>query len=261
MKSVYIRCPFSITALKHLLAPIYFIYKLWIGLIFWSTLLLMYPFFLVLLSKKKWFGAAFRLKVRWSRLFQVLLFCPVKREIHSGFPKGPYIVVSNHSSYLDTVFMYSVVPDYFLFIGKGELLKWPLFGLFFRKQDIPVHRESSRKAYEALHKAYEAIDRGECIAMYPEGTIPAHAPRMKAFKNGAFKMAIDKQVPIVPITFPNNYKIMLEPSHFWEYSLPHVVRAVVHEPIDTRGLTEHDIATLRKRVFAQIEEGFQSHSY
>ncbi|MEZ4798824.1 MAG: lysophospholipid acyltransferase family protein [Flavobacteriales bacterium] len=243
--------------MKHLLAPIYFVYKLWIGLIFWSTLLLMYPFFLVLLSKKKWFGAAFRMKVWWSRLFQVLLFCPVKRELHSDFPKGPYVVVSNHSSYLDTVFMYSVVPDYFLFIGKGELLKWPLFGLFFRKQDIPVHRESSRKAYEALHKAYEAIDRGESIAMYPEGTIPAHAPRMKAFKNGAFKMAIDKQVPIVPITFPNNYKIMLEPSHFWEYSLPHVVRAVVHAPIDTKGMTENDIAELRKRVFAQIEEGFQ----
>ena len=128
----------------------------------------------------------------WSWILSALLFCPINKTFRGKLPKGPYIVVSNHSSYLDTVFMYGVIPDYFLFIGKGELLKWPLFGLFFRKQDIPVHRDQSRLAYNALQKAYEAIDRGECIAMYPEGTIPLHAPKMKAFKNGAFKMAIDK---------------------------------------------------------------------
>jgi 1-acyl-sn-glycerol-3-phosphate acyltransferase len=218
----------------------------------------MYPFFLVLLSRKEWFGAAFRLKVWWSRAFQLLLFCPVRVEKKAAFPKPPYIVVSNHSSYLDTVFMYSVVPDYFLFIGKSELLKWPLFGLFFRKQDIPVHRESSRKAYDALKKAYDALDKGECIAMYPEGTIPAHAPKMKAFKNGAFKMAVDQKVPVVPITFQQNYKIMLEPSNLFEYSLPHAVRTVVHAPIDTKDMTDSDIPNLRKSVFSQIESGLES---
>ena len=164
-------------------------------------------------------------------------------------------MVSNHSSYLDTVFMYSVIPDYFLFIGKGELLKWPLFGLFFRKQDIPVHRDQSRLAYNALQKAYEAIDRGECIAMYPEGTIPLHAPKMKAFKNGAFKMAIDKQVPIVPITWVQNYRIMLEPTKFFEFSLPQQVLVVVHEPIETKGMTDEDLVNLRTQVFNTIDSG------
>lgn len=168
-------------------------------------------------------------------------------------PKPPYIVVSNHSSYLDTVFMYSVVPDYFLFIGKGELLKWPLFGLFFRKQDIPVHRENSRLAHLALQKAYEAIDRGECIALYPEGTIPANAPRMKAFKRGAFKLAIDQQVPVVPVTWTSNYKVLKDPERLFSLSRPHRVIAVVHDAVTTEGLTESDLLDLRDRVFNTID--------
>lgn len=153
--------------------------------------------------------------------------------------------------------MYSVVPDYFLFIGKGELLKWPLFGLFFRKQDIPVKRESSRNAYDAYKKASDALQRGECIALYPEGTIPNDAPRMKAFKNGAFKMAIEQKVPIVPVTFIQNYKIMLEPTRFFEYSMPQQVLTVVHEAISTEGLTEADIVSLRQRVFDTIDSALE----
>jgi 1-acyl-sn-glycerol-3-phosphate acyltransferase len=238
---------------NYILGPIYFIYKLWIGLVFWVTLLLLYPIFFVLLSTKKFYPAAFVMKKVWSRILSTLLFCPINKTFRGKLPKGPYIVVSNHSSYLDTVFMYSVIPDYFLFIGKGELLKWPLFGLFFRKQDIPVHRDQTRLAYNALQKAYEAIDRGECIAMYPEGTIPLHAPKMKAFKNGAFRMAIDKQVPIVPITWVQNYRIMLEPSRFFEFSLPQQVLAVIHEPIETKGMTDEDLVNLRIRTFNAID--------
>jgi 1-acyl-sn-glycerol-3-phosphate acyltransferase len=229
------------------------VYKLWIGLVFWGTLLLLYPFFWVLLQRRAWFGAAFQLKRIWSYLLSFLMLCPVEKTFRGQFPKGPYIVVSNHSSYLDTVFMYRVVPDYFLFIGKGELLKWPLFSLFFRKQDIPVQRDSSRNAYQALQKAYEAIDRGEVVALYPEGTIPEHSPRMRPFKNGAFKMAIDKQVPIVPITWVNVYKVMKDPAEFTEYSLPQTVSVVIHEPIQTKGLSEEDLVNLRSRVFEAID--------
>ena len=239
--------------MSKIFGPIYFVYKLWIGLVFWLTLLLLYPFFWILLSRSEWFKAAFQLKRAWSFLFQYLLFCPVKAVFSAPLPKGPYIVVSNHSSYLDTVFMYSVIPDYFLFIGKGELLKWPLFGLFFRKQDIPVHRENGREAWKSLQKAYDAIDQGSCIAMYPEGTVPDFAPRMKAFKNGAFKMAIDKQVPIVPVTWIQNYRIMKDPACLFVYSLPATVMVHVHEPIICKGLTDEDLVNLRTRVFETID--------
>lgn len=237
---------------SNFLKPVYFIYKLWIGAVFWLTLLMLYPVFFLLLSKVKWYPAAFRLKRFWSKCFQVLLFCPVRIQSKGKIPKPPYIIVSNHCSYLDTVFMYSVIHDYFLFVGKGELLKWPLFSRFFKTMDIPVHRQNSKKAYQALQKAYDAIDRGECIAMYPEGTIPDDSPRMKTFKNGAFKMALDKNVPLLPVTWQSNHKIMLDPGKLFEYSLPQRVDVVIHEAIYPEGNTDQDLILLRKKTFDTI---------
>lgn len=238
--------------------PVYFIYKLWIGLVFWLTLLLLYPVFRVLLSRPGWYPKAFKLKRMWSFGFQVLLFCPVKVHYRGKLPVKPYIIVSNHCSYLDTVFMYSVIKDYFLFVGKGELLKWPLFSRFFKTMDIPVHRENSKKAYQALQKAYDAIDRGESIALYPEGTIPDHSPKMKSFKNGAFKMAIDKQVPILPVTWQNNHRVLLDPAKFFDYSLPQTIHVVVHEPISTKGLSDVDLIHLRNHTFNTIASAIPS---
>ena len=244
---------FSKIDLKYLLAPVYLLYKLWIGLVFWLTLVFLFPLFWILLRRKKWFPKAFSLKRFWAKLFEVLLFCPVRVHYKGQLPKTPYIIVSNHSSYLDTVFMYRAFSDYFLFIGKGELLHWPLFRLFFKKMDIPVERSSSVKAYNALQKAYEAIDRGECIALYPEGTIPHSAPRMKSFKNGAFKMAIDKQVPIVPVTWQTCYKIMKDPGEIWSPSLPQKVRVVIHKPVEVSGYSVMDVIDLRSHVFEIID--------
>lgn len=235
-------------------APFFLIYKLWIGFVFWLTLLLLFPAFYFLLVIRKNFHAAFRLKRFWAKLLQVLLFCPIKREYRSTLPKGPYVIVSNHSSHLDTVFMYRVFEDCFLFIGKGELLKWPLFSLFFKTMDIPVNRENNKHAYESLQRAYQAIREGARIAMYPEGTIPLTSPRMKAFKNGAFKMAMDLQVPIVPVTWQTNYRVLNNPEKIFSPSMPSMVRVVVHSPVyPPKGGNDTDLVALRNEVFRVID--------
>jgi 1-acyl-sn-glycerol-3-phosphate acyltransferase len=89
--------------------------------------------------------------------------------------------------------------------------------------------------------------------MYPEGTIPAHAPRMKAFKNGAFRMAVDQKVPIVPVTWVQNYKIMLDPGKLFSYSLPSTVEVIVHPPVRPEEQSDDEVVHLRKRVFEIIE--------
>jgi 1-acyl-sn-glycerol-3-phosphate acyltransferase len=90
-------------------------------------------------------------------------------------------------------------------MGKYELLKWPLFRIFLKDMHIAV------KPWQP-HGGRTFPDEGSgrhrpkasVSALFPEGTIPATAPRMKHFKDGAFKLAIDKQVPMVPVTFVNN---------------------------------------------------------
>lgn len=94
--------------------------------------------------------------------------------------------------------MYNVIPEYFLFMGKYELLRWPLFNMFFKDMNIAVNRGSHVEAAKAFRRAANALDRGTSLALFPEGTIPVFTPRLKPFKDGAFKLAIEKQVPIVP---------------------------------------------------------------
>jgi 1-acyl-sn-glycerol-3-phosphate acyltransferase len=168
-------------------------------------------------------------------------------------PEPPYVVCCNHSSYLDIIQMYNVVPRYFLFMGKYELLKWPLFNIFFKDMNIAVNRGSHIEAVKAFRRAAQAIDRGTSIALFPEGTIPPFTPRMKPFKDGAFRLAIEKQVPIVPVTFLDHWRLFGEPEELLSRGRPGIARAVVHPAIQTKGLAEADLVDLRRRVYEVIE--------
>jgi 1-acyl-sn-glycerol-3-phosphate acyltransferase len=119
--------------------------------------------------------------------------------------------------------------------------------------NIAVNRGSHTEAAKAFKKAAVAIDRGVSIAIFPEGTIPAGAPRMRAFKNGAFKLAIEKQVPIVPITFIDHWRLFGEPLELFSRARPGRARAIVHEPVNTVGMGEGDLVALRHRVYEVIE--------
>jgi 1-acyl-sn-glycerol-3-phosphate acyltransferase len=138
-------------------------------------------------------------------------------------------------------------------MGKYELLRWPLVRIFFKGMDIAVNRGSHVEAAKAFRRAAQAIDEGACIAIFPEGTIPHTAPRMKHFKDGAFKLAIEKQVPIVPITFVNHWKLFGDPQDPLSRGRPGVSRVVVHPSIATTGMGDADLVGLRNRVFETIQ--------
>ena len=97
------------------------------------------------------------------------------------------------------------------------------------------------------------MDRGACIALFPEGTIPYSAPKMKGFKNGAFKLAVDKQVPVVPVTWVNNYRRFGEPSDIWSGGHPGIAKVVVHEAIHPRDFGPEDSIPLRQETFRVID--------
>ncbi len=239
---------------RWLFLPFRWMYKLYFGLVFFASLIVLYIPFRVLLHRPQRYVRAFRLKRRWARFLQVALGVGLQVERRAALPEAPYIICCNHSSYLDIIQMYNVVPQYFLFIGKYELLRWPLFNIFFKDMNIAVNRGNKVEAAKAFRKAAMAIDRGTSIAIFPEGTIPPFTPRLKPFKDGAFKLAIEKQVPIVPITFLDHWRLFGEPTEFFARARPGRARAVVHAPVETKGLTENDLVGLRSEVFRIIEE-------
>lgn len=239
--------------LKWLFLPLRWVFKLWFALVFFGSLVVLYIPFRILLHKPKRYVRAFRLKRRWAFFLQCAVGVPVRVVQRSALPEPPYIICCNHSSYLDIIQMYNVVPRYFLFIGKYELLKWPLFNIFFKDMNIAVNRGSHIEAAKAFRRAAQAIDRGTSIAIFPEGTIPVFTPRMKPFKDGAFKLAVEKQVPIVPVTFLDHWRYFGEPAELMGRARPGIARAVVHAPILTSGLGEADVIGLRQQVYRTIE--------
>lgn len=219
------------------------------------SLIILYPIFYILLSRKEWFPKAFILKKIWSRwLFLVPgIFTKIKYITPANKLPQPAVYCANHSSYLDVVAGYLVIPNYFISMGKKELDKVPLFRRFFKEMNILVDRKSITGSHKAFVRAGEEIDKGHSIFLFPEGGILSNSGKLHNFKNGAFKLAIEKQVPVIPITFLNNWKLFQNGVLTRTYGQPGISRIVVHEPISTRGMTLNDLVSLRTRVYDTIQ--------
>jgi 1-acyl-sn-glycerol-3-phosphate acyltransferase len=223
-------------------------------------LVVLYPFFYLFLSRKSWFPLAFKLKRFWAAWIMLVpgLFLKVTRKSENSYPKT-CIYCGNHVSYLDIVSSYLVVPEYYVFMGKQELSKAPLFKIFFREMNILVDRKSNVGSHRAFMRAGSDIDQGHSVFLFPEGTISSFG-KMRPFKNGAFKLAIEKQVPIVPVTFLNNWKLLQNGGFFKAHGKPGISRIVVHEPISTVGMTEDDLVSLRTKVYGVIQAELEKYN-
>lgn len=160
----------------------------------------------------------------------------------------PCIVVANHTSYLDIVLSTLYIDHTAVYMAKAELLKIPLFKYFFVYLDIPVNRKSMTEAHKAFMEAGRKLDEGLSVVIYPEGSISSEG-NLKPFKNGAFKLAIEKQVPVVPVVNLNNWLFLQNGGFLKSNGRPGIPRIIVGEPIETKGLTTDNINELKEKVF------------
>ena len=235
--------------LKRIVAPIW---KTWFLGVFLISFLILYPFFYITIKKNK-LDAAFKLKRIWSICIAYGSGI-IPRIIFYNNHKipQPCVVVSNHTSYLDIILSTLYIDHLALYMAKSELLKVPLLNIFFKGMDIPVNRSSKVDAHKAFIKAGEEINNGKSIIIYPEGTIPATNGKMIAFKNGAFKLAIEKQVPIQPIVYLNNWQLLQNGGYFKSNGRPGFAEILVLPTIETKGMTEIDVKSLKNNVFELI---------
>jgi 1-acyl-sn-glycerol-3-phosphate acyltransferase len=222
--------------------------------VLWFTLpfLVLFPLFYVALVTKN-FDFVYKLKRFWARiisfgsfLYPVIIYKSKKYAL----PK-PCIIVSNHTSYLDIIFSPFYIDHTAVYMGKYELLKIPLFKYFFVYLDIPVNRGSIKDSHKAFSDAGKKIDEGLSQVIYPEGTISENG-KLRPFKNGAFKLAVEKQVPIVPVANVNNWKFLQNGGFFKSNGRPGIPKIVVGDPIYTKGMTEENIPELKEKVITFI---------
>ncbi|MFI5135030.1 MAG: lysophospholipid acyltransferase family protein [Chitinophagales bacterium] len=239
--------------MKKIFFPLRVLWAWYYFFIFALVFILLYPLFAIFLSNEKWYGAANRLRVFWARVLFLLtgIFPSIRYTGHLDRSKN-YIFCSNHFSYLDIPVSALVVKKNWRFMAKAELSDIPILNIFFRTVDISVDRESGRESFKAFQEAGESLENGMSIVNYPEGKISNHVPTLARFKNGPFRMAIEKKIPIVPLTMIDNWKLLFVDG--WKmHGRPGISRVIVHPPIETKHLKPEDLDELKRKVFQIIE--------
>lgn len=163
-----------------------------------------------------------------------------------------YIVCPNHSSNMDIFAISLVVKNNFFFLGKEELLKNPITARYFKTIDIPINRDSKIASFKAFKKTSERISDGMTPVIFPEGKIgDEFPPLLHPFKNGPFRLAIEHQIPIIPITICDNWKICWDDGKVFGVR-PGISKVYVHQPIETKGLKIEDDEHLKELVYQKI---------
>ena len=157
-----------------------------------------------------------------------------------------YMLVANHTSMLDIMLMLYVNKNPFVFVGKKELVKIPLFGFFYKRVCILVDREDTKSRTGVYRRAQKRLNQGLSICIFPEGGVPDdETVVLDTFKDGAFKMAVAHTIPVVPMTFYDNKRRF--PFSFFSGG-PGRVRAKVHRFFETENISEEEKGRLREDV-------------
>jgi 1-acyl-sn-glycerol-3-phosphate acyltransferase len=159
-------------------------------------------------------------------------------------PRHPYVVVSNHESFAD-ILLISHLPWEMKWLSKAELFRIPIMGwMMWLAGDIPVKRGFGPSAVEAMERCRKALRQRVSVMIFPEGTRSKTA-ELLPFKDGAFRLAIEAGVPILPLALSGTGTAL--PKHGWRFG-----RSAAHlrvlEPVDTAGLTLADAPALKAQI-------------
>ena len=185
-----------------------------------------------------------------ARTFFSLIFIPMKIRYEEGVDlKNQYVIISNHFSYIDIPALAALnIP--FKFIGKMQVNNIPVLGYIFKNLHIMVDRDSKESRKQTYIDCFRSLDQGYSIGIFPEGGIKTEkVPKMAPFKNGAFAMALEKQVPILPVSLLGAYKIM-KGSFYINWSPCEIV---CHKPIYTDGFTTKDVDAFREKCYKILQ--------
>ena len=234
--------------MMNLLRTLYTVYGFFIFIL---VFILLFPFLLIPIIFPLQFKLTGIINRVWAKLLFGFLFLPCTVECRSKLDAGKiYIFCPNHFSYLDIPTM-GLNPVNAIFVGKNDMERVPLFGFMYRKLHITVNRLSLRSRGNTLLNTLKAIDSGKSLVIYPEGGIVTpDPPVMFPFKDGAFRAAVEKQIPIVPVTIPFNWIILPDQRPLrlrWGK-----IKVIFHEPIETRGMNMEDVQKLKQVVYTVI---------
>ena len=236
--------------MKYVLRPFYW---LWQYLIAWPLLVVLTVFTAVFtVCTVFWKNAEFVHKVQqfWSRSFFWLMFLPVSVDGQEHIVPGQsYVFVANHQSMFDVWLVYGWLPVIFKWLMNAEFLILPFVGSGCKAAGhMFIDRRSTKAAMESLKEVEKQLVNGVCTVIFPEGTRSLNG-EVGRFKRGAFQIAWDLGLPIIPLSLDGCYEVLPKGK-------PFVYRAPVHmhigEPIDLKQFSDPNeaIEAVRNAVIA-----------
>lgn len=170
-------------------------------------------------------------------------------------PRHPYVVVSNHQS-LGDIAVISRLPWEMKWVAKAELFSLPFAGWMMKMAgDIPVDRGDPKSRSLVVKRARKVLAHRCSVMFFPEGTRSKDA-RVRRFQTGAFRLAIEAGVPVLPIAVDGTSDAI--PKHGWKFGEGITARVGLLEPVETSGWTVEEASELasevRQRIIKQIAE-------
>ena len=145
----------------------------------------------------------------WMRFFFFATGCSLKIQGTKNFKPGEtYIVICNHNSLMDVPISTPFIPGANKTIAKADMAKIPVFGLVYKRGSILVDRDNKNSRRESYKKMKEVLGNGMHMCIYPEGTRNKTQMPLKEFHDGAFKLAVECEIPILPALIFNTKKVL-----------------------------------------------------
>ncbi len=195
--------------------------------------------------------------VTWAKLNSYLTPMPVKVIGRENIDKRQsYVIVSNHQSHYDVFVLYGFLGIDFKWVMKMELRKIPVFGIACEKvEHIYIDRSNSKAALDSLNRAKEIIVDGTSVIFFAEGT-RSLTGELGEFKKGAFFMALDLGIPILPVTIIGTRNVLPPKT---KRLLPGRAKMIIHKPIKIEGYTKETITDLMADVRGVIQDGLDEY--
>jgi 1-acyl-sn-glycerol-3-phosphate acyltransferase len=222
------------------------LYRIWFYILVALPIIIMFPLLIISILKESWYPYFFKLARIWAKFILFGMGFRVKIQIQQTPEKDKsYMFIANHTSMADIMLMLVSVKNPFVFVGKKELAKIPLFGFFYKRTCILVDRSSAKSRQAVFLRAQNRLKSGLSICIFPEGGVPEEHILLDEFKDGAFRLAINHQISVVPITFLDNKKRF---SYTFFSGGPGKMRVKIHEFLETKTLSINDTKSLNSKA-------------
>ena len=240
------RLLFTFGVMKGIKIIFWTLWRIWFYILMAIPILIMFPFLVASILTESGYLYFFKMARIWAKfiLFGMGFRYKIVKEQDMKYRKS-YMIVANHTSMTDIMLMLAITRNPFVFVGKRELAKIPLFGFFYKKTCILVDRSSSKSRMQVFERAQKKINQGLSICIFPEGGVPDdESVLLDTFKDGAFRLALEHKIPIAPITFADNKRRF---SYTFFSGSPGLMRVKMHSHVATDN-ESLDRKTIREEV-------------